>query len=239
MWHEVADHYLEAVKHRLYKGTDASVQYTLLNIGLGLTKFLAPLLPHVTEEVYQTYYKDLEGVKSIHLSNWPEKAFDEPEAIEQGKVIIDIIAALRRWKSSSGIPLNREIPLVEILAGEQEELVRSSLDDIRETIRIKSAELSTDAELTEKITGIKPNFSKIGPKYRGDAPEVIEFLKTAEMDELSGKFESGDYNVKLGSGKELKLSDDDFEFERELLSHGKKVETIKVGEIAILIPVDE
>lgn len=236
MWHEVADHYMEAVKHRVYKGNDLALQYTLYNVGLGICKFLAPLLPHVTEEIYQNYFREIEGNKSIHISSWPDTAYDDSSALEQGQIIVDIISALRRWKSESGLPLNREIEQVEIIPGPHQALIADNEADICETLRIKSLDFSEDSELSEQISAIRPVFSKIGPKYRRDAPEVIAFLKSADTDELTRKVGKGDYKIKLDSGKEVELSDDDFEFEKAILSHGKKVATLQVGEIVILIP---
>jgi valyl-tRNA synthetase len=236
MWHELADHYIEAVKYRLYKGDDLGVRYTLYHVGLGILKILAPILPHVTEELYQECYKDLEGVKSLHITDWPETVYDEAGAIEKGEIVIDIIAALRRWKSESGIPLNREIDRIEIIAGPHEEILTTGMADIKETTRVKSIEFSSDTDLTEQIVNVKPIHSKFGPKYRGDAPAVIEHLNSIKPDDLKNTFSEEEYKFKLASGKEISVSIDDLDLEKELFSHGKKVTTLQVSDIIILIP---
>ncbi|MCD6171725.1 MAG: valine--tRNA ligase, partial [Thermoplasmata archaeon] len=48
LWHELADHYIEMIKHRVYKNKDKGAIYTLYNIGLGISKLLAPFLPFIT-----------------------------------------------------------------------------------------------------------------------------------------------------------------------------------------------
>ena len=53
IWHELADHYLELVKHRIYQPEDKIIDIISYHIGLGIIKMLGPLLPHITEEIYQ------------------------------------------------------------------------------------------------------------------------------------------------------------------------------------------
>lgn len=236
MWHHVADHYLEAIKHRVYKGDDAAAQYASYHLGLGLLKLLAPILPHVTEDIYQNHYRKHDGTKSIHITSWPEAVIEENTALERGQIVIDIIAALRRWKSENGIPLNRDIDRIEIISGAHDEIIKSSIEDICATARVKSLEFSTDADLNERIVSIRPILSKIGPKYRKDGPAILEHLKSIAPEQLMKEFESGENKIPLPSGKQVVVSRDDFEYDKELFSHGRKVTTLQVGKIIILIP---
>jgi valyl-tRNA synthetase len=74
-WKFFCDIYLEAVKGRIYqgKGDDKkSAQYTLYKSLLTILKLIAPIMPFITEEIYQTYFRKTEKDKSIHLSKWPK-----------------------------------------------------------------------------------------------------------------------------------------------------------------------
>jgi hypothetical protein len=51
---------------------DEAAWYTTWSVGLGLLKLLAPLIPNVSEEFYQQYFRDREGSPSIHSVPWPE-----------------------------------------------------------------------------------------------------------------------------------------------------------------------
>jgi len=79
-WHEVCDYYLEYSKWRVYNGTDedkAAVRYTLCEIFSVVLRLLAPIAPHISEEIYQSLFP--EEKKSIHLLEWPtadEKLID-------------------------------------------------------------------------------------------------------------------------------------------------------------------
>ncbi len=75
-WKKFCDNYLELIKFRVYNGSrqeKESVFYTLYNSLLIILKLIAPIMPFVTEEIYQVYYRRNEKEKSIHISAWPEK----------------------------------------------------------------------------------------------------------------------------------------------------------------------
>ncbi len=77
-WQDFCDYYLEVVKDRLYnpdkrgKAQRESAQYTLRYCFLTILKLLAPIMPFVTEEIYQIHFREGEKEKSIHLTKWPE-----------------------------------------------------------------------------------------------------------------------------------------------------------------------
>jgi len=69
-WHDFCDNYLEIVKSRIYqnkKGKE-SAEYTLYKCLLMILKLIAPIVPFITEEIYQNHYRKTEKSKSIHLS---------------------------------------------------------------------------------------------------------------------------------------------------------------------------
>lgn len=73
-WHDFCDNYLEIIKDRMYNpqnyknGDEAKLsgQYALYHVVLSILKFLAPFVPHVTEEMYQRYFSAFEGCDSVH-----------------------------------------------------------------------------------------------------------------------------------------------------------------------------
>jgi len=51
---------------------DEAAWYTMWSVGLGLIKLVAPVVPNLSEEFYQQYFRDREGSPSIHSVPWPE-----------------------------------------------------------------------------------------------------------------------------------------------------------------------
>jgi valyl-tRNA synthetase len=150
-WHEFADHYIELVKYRSYKKASEAI-FTLYTIGIGLTKLLAPFIPHLAEEVYELNYKAFEKKSSIHIESLPEPILKDDSAIEKGEFIKAIVSAIRAWKVAYKIPLNEELERVEI-ATSKGEVIEECRDDIMSTIRAKwlihSKKLSEGAEVEE------------------------------------------------------------------------------------------
>ena len=78
-WHDFCDHYLEIVKDQIYKfdryenGTTEkkSAQYTLYHGLFAILRMIAPILPFISEELYQTYYADAQKLTSIHQAAFP------------------------------------------------------------------------------------------------------------------------------------------------------------------------
>jgi valyl-tRNA synthetase len=64
--HDFCDNYLEIVKDKIYKPEKykdgakqkLSAQFALYQVFLAIIKMIAPYLPFITEELYQTYYKE-------------------------------------------------------------------------------------------------------------------------------------------------------------------------------------
>ena len=115
-WKVLCDNYLEIAKNRLYSDGDTperrSAQYALYRALYGSLRLFAPVLVHVTEELYQAIFKEHEGHESIHLSPWPQPDYIDEEALEYGDMTLRIIEEARRFKSERN--LSMAAPLKEL-----------------------------------------------------------------------------------------------------------------------------
>jgi len=114
-WDFFCDYYLEFVKYRVY-GEDTkskeSALYTLYNVLLNVLKLYAPIMPFITEELYQSYFKGLEDVNSIHISKWPQIREDFEQSDDKNKEfakVLKVVDAVRAFKTKNGISLGKEI----------------------------------------------------------------------------------------------------------------------------------
>ncbi|HLC65851.1 MAG TPA: valine--tRNA ligase [Candidatus Nanoarchaeia archaeon] len=114
-WHEFCDYYLEIIKDRLYnpdrRGKEAreSAQYGLYHGLLSILKLMAPIMPHITEEVYKLYYAGIEGKKSIHISRWPDLSMNDEKAEKIAEVVLYAVESARRAKSDKNVSLKSPI----------------------------------------------------------------------------------------------------------------------------------
>jgi valyl-tRNA synthetase len=150
-WHVFCDCYIEAVKDRLYRpeiyGEEKrrAAQYALYIVLYRILQLLAPLTPHVTEEIYQALFAKDKGFNSIHLSSWPtanKKLIDE-NIEKQGDLIAAIIAEVRREKAEKHMPLNAQVKKLTIYAGETNtaEMIMEGREDITGTCKVAKIEI--------------------------------------------------------------------------------------------------
>ncbi len=119
-WKFFCDYYLEIIKSRVYEPQNQrnlkAVQFTLYTVVLSVLKFYAPIMPFVTEEVYQNYFKKSEKEKSIHLTKLPkkEKKLYFPKITQDFELAVDTIAQIRKYKSEHQLSMKAEIDNVSI-----------------------------------------------------------------------------------------------------------------------------
>ena len=143
-WHTFCDYYLEIVKDRLYnasrRGLEAkkSAQYTLAKAYVTILKLAAPIMPHVTEEIYQHYATE----KSIHLAAWPQadSTLLNEKAELAAEVGVDIINVVRKYKSENKKSMKEILPKI-ILVGEEagfEGMLKSIEPDLKAVLNVEA-----------------------------------------------------------------------------------------------------
>jgi valyl-tRNA synthetase len=151
-WHELCDLYIEAVKHRLYKPEEygekkkRATQYTLYTAIYRILQLLAPISPHITEEIYQHMYVEDKKHKSIHISPWPTPLTEriDEEAEKKGDLIMEVIGEIRRDKAERKIPLNAPIKKLTIYAGNKKnaQILNQAQEDIAGTCKTEKIEIA-------------------------------------------------------------------------------------------------
>ncbi len=156
-WHTFCDYYLELVKDRLYnaevRGTQArlSAQYTLYHSLLTCLKLLAPLMPYITDAVYQQSYAAHEGHASIHVSSWPTAhlSYVHNDALALGDCVVSVISAVRKQKSDAKVSLKTEVKqlVITCAAAAQSYLVKAKAD-LQATTNAKDIVFTLGKELS-------------------------------------------------------------------------------------------
>jgi valyl-tRNA synthetase len=112
IWHELCDWYLELVKPELYgKGDPAkrrAAQHTLLTVMMSSLKMLHPIMPFVTEEIWETLVGD--GT-SIMVSEFPspQDISHDPVADRQMRTIMDTITSIRNIRGEMNIAPSKKL----------------------------------------------------------------------------------------------------------------------------------
>ena len=162
-WQIFCDNYLEFVKDRLYnpnnyhKNARESAQFSLYESVLNVLKMFAPIMPYITEELYQLYFANYESKKSIHITNWPvyneNYVFEDEETT--GDLLVEIIAVVRKFKSEKSIYLNTELTQITIYCSESDrfklELILQDIKSVTKAKDIEFGKLSKELEIKIKL----------------------------------------------------------------------------------------
>ncbi|CAD5244230.1 valine--tRNA ligase [Thermococcus camini] len=239
VWHEVADDYIEMIKYRLYGDNEESklkAKAALYELLYNVMLLLAPLAPHITEELYQEMFKRHIGAKSVHLLEWPK--YDEgrisEEAEKLGELAREIVGVMRRYKNSHGLALNAKLRHVAIYATDSYEALKAIEKDIAGTMNIERLEIiQGEPELEERIIEIKPNFRTVGPRYGKLVPKITAYLKENAEEVARALKEAGKVKFEVG-GEKVELNKDDVVIRKAVFSEGEEVETAVVGDAVVV-----
>jgi len=228
-WNTFCDDYLEIAKQR----EDDAAAYTLRTAHRRFLKLFAPLLAHVTEELWHDMYADgasdpdavdaavADGARdSIHLADWPEPLGLDADH-EAGAAATAVVAVLRKYKSANQLPLNAELDAVEVYAD-----VRGFEEDITGVMHVDDLTVHPDADAPVEtvVTGIDLDYATIGPKY-GDQVGDIEAAIAREAYEIDGE----ELHV-----ADVTLVGDEFAIEKERQYRGEG-ELLEADDVVVIV----
>ena len=209
-WNTFCDDYLEIAKQRLNEGGDPSTEYTLVRAHRTFLQLFAPFLPHITEELWSRVYAE---DSSIHTTDWPVAGGYEAD-LEAGETAMEVVSALRRYKTENGLPLNADLEHVEVyghIAGFEEA--------VAEAMHVSQLDVfEDDPDITTAISDIDLDYSVVGPEFGSDVGAIDDGI------------ESGDYEIDgdtLVVAGEFELGPELFEIEesRTYSGEGEMTET--------------
>ena len=118
VWNDYCDWYLELAKVQLQTGCASrqrATRHTLLRVLEAALRLLHPIIPFITEELWQTVAPmcDAKTADSIMLARFPEADHEQivQTTFEQMTVLQDLIGAVRNLRGEMGIQPNVKAPL--------------------------------------------------------------------------------------------------------------------------------
>ena len=107
-----------------------SAKYALKSCMITILKLFAPIMPHITEEIYREIF----GMKeSIHVSAWPKMDYAYEKEESEGDNMVKTIDCIRKYKSGNKLAMNA--PLKEIIIGQK--LSASAANVLKATMKIE------------------------------------------------------------------------------------------------------
>jgi len=124
-WKDFCDNYIEIVKERLYEPDTHGIEkrrsgqfalyYSLLNI----LKLYSIYVPHITDHIYQEFFRQHEKTPSIHLTHWVKTSQGDERYIQFGEKLKDVMFEVRKYKSERNLSMRDEMEMLEIRTEQQ------------------------------------------------------------------------------------------------------------------------
>lgn len=115
------DNYIEIAKKRLYNpdiyGEHAkkSAQMACYICLKNMLKMFSIYMPHITEEIYMSYFGLKENQKSIHISLYEDLGEPNKEIVEAGNEFVQLVSKIRQYKSENNYSLKEELNDVTLI----------------------------------------------------------------------------------------------------------------------------
>ncbi len=197
------------------------VLQVMYKVMLDLVVMLAPFIPFTTEKIYQEVFRPIEKTESVHLLNWckiNDKSLNTKLELEFA-YLNDVTSSILsvREKMQRGI----KWPIKSVILLTENEEISSAVK--KHTGLIKRLANVLDVEISHELKGIthkiKPDFSKIGPKFGKDAVEVVSAVARVSPESILRSIQkNGALRVSF-KGETISLQHDDLLIE-EILPKG-------------------
>ncbi|MFQ6617899.1 MAG: DUF5915 domain-containing protein, partial [Fidelibacterota bacterium] len=220
---EMSNWYVRRSRRRFWKSEndkDKMAAYlTLYDVLVVLIKLIAPVVPFLTEEIYQKLVRavDANAPESVHLCQFPEpvESLIDQELLEKMESVIKTVELGRAARNQAKIKIRQplaEIKIVPRKKKEKEVLIRLQ-SQILDELNIKKLTILDD--FTEFINyKVKPRYDILGPKYGKDMAGIAAELDKLDSFDIFRKVDSGEDIVIKFNGKSIRISPEEVVVEK-------------------------
>ena len=195
---ELSNWYIRRNRRRFWKpesDADKSAAYeTLYDSLVIVAKLLAPILPFVSEELYQNLVRGMDDTapQSIHLTDFPvaDAGVIDRQLSQDMSAVLTVVRLGRSARAEANIKVRQPLPAILVHTadpGGADAVVRLK-DQILEELNVKDVRALDD--LGEVLTHeIQPNLPLLGPKYGRQLGLIRKALGRRDGAEIAGLVE--------------------------------------------------
>jgi isoleucyl-tRNA synthetase len=204
---DLSNWYVRRSRRRFWKSegdADKQAAYsTLYEVLVSLAKILAPVLPFLTEAMYQNLVRSFSSAEAAptprHGQAWePDLLAGAPESIHHcaypqadealiDRELLDDVALSRSVvtlghsiRASSNLKVRQPLgKAIVVVAHDRQDRVNRTADIIADELNVKSVELAED-EAALVTYRLLPDNKKLGPKFGAKFPQVRSALQSAD-----------------------------------------------------------
>ena len=211
---EMSNWYVRRSRERFWaKGMEQdkiNAYMTLYNALVTIAKTAAPMIPFMTEDMYQNLVRsvDKDAPESIHLCDFPtvNEAWIDKDLEADMKELLEIVVLGRECRNTANIK-NRQ-PIGTMYVKAEKKMGEFYTDIIADELNVKEVKFADDVESFISYS-FKPQLRTVGPKYGkllgGIKQALTDIDGTAAMKELRG---NGVLKLDI-NGNDVELTEED------------------------------
>ena len=217
---QMSNWYVRRTRERFWaKGMEQdkiNAYMTLYTALVNVIKAAAPMVPFITEEIYQNMVKSVDAAapESIHLCDFPvanEAHIDK--ALEQDMDEVRHVVTMGHAARNAAAIKNRQ-PIGQMFVKAEKELSEFYVTIIEEELNVKKLTFTQD---TSDFTtySFKPQLRTVGPKYGKVLGQIKEYLSNVNGDEAMAELKSKGAITFTAGDTEVSLAEEDLLIETE------------------------
>ena len=206
---DLSNWYVRRSRRRFWKGEPAALA-TLHTVLETLTKLMAPLVPFITEQVWQDLVRPVtpDAPESVHLAAWPvadESAIDD-RLTAQMAMVRRLVELGRATRSESSVRTRQLLGRALVGANGWAELGPELRAQIAEELNVQSTDALSDAAGDLLQYSAKGNFRALGKRFAKRTPLVANAIAAADAAELSAALRSSGTATVVVEGEPVEVT---------------------------------
>ena len=204
---DLSNWYVRRSRRRFWDG-DVAALGTLHECLVTLTQLLSPMVPFITEHVWQEVVKpaDVSAADSVHLTNFPiaDKALINLELNAQVAMTRRVVELGRAARAESAIKIRQPLQRALISAPGWARLPSDMREQIADELNVIDLADIADADGDLVNISVKANFKSLGAKYGKEVQEISKAIASTGATALvktlrtTGTTKVGTWEIELG-----------------------------------------
>ncbi|MGW5444535.1 isoleucine--tRNA ligase [Streptomyces asiaticus] len=208
---DLSNWYVRRSRRRFWQG-DAAALRTLHDVVETVTRLMAPLVPFITERVWQDLVVPVtpEAPASVHLTTWPEpdRSMIDPALSERMALVRRLVELGRATRAESGVKTRQPLSRALVAASGFEALGAELRAQIEEELNVSSLASLSEVGGSLVDTTAKANFRALGKRFGKGTQPVAKAIAEADAAALSVALREGNASVVV-DGETVVLSPDE------------------------------
>ena len=190
---DLSNWYVRRSRRRFWKADPAALA-TLHTVLETLTKLMAPLVPFITERVWQDVVRPVtpDAPESVHLAAWPvaDAAAVDDRLAGQMALVRRLVELGRATRAESGVKTRQLLGRALVGANGWGELDAELRAQVAEELNVESTEALSEAAGDLLQYSAKGNFRALGKRFAKRTPLVANAIAAADAAELAAALRS-------------------------------------------------